>query len=226
MTMPLRSGPLLRCRVREPVRSPRRLLLLLHGVGADETQLEPLAIAAPDDAVVVLARAPLTFGEGRFGRFDVRFAADGPRPDLAAAESSRVLLADFVTAIQAEFAVPAARTVIAGFSQGGIMSASGGLTQPDVLSGFGVMAGRILPEIESRIAGRSALAHLRAFVCHGQDDSKLPVEWAHRANALLETLGVSCEAHLNSGGHELLPSMQSRFLTWFARTTADEVDTI
>ncbi len=56
------------------------------------------------------------------------------------------------------------RTVVAGFSQGGIMSASVALTRPEAVGGFGILAGRILPELEPAIADPAALRHLRAFI--------------------------------------------------------------
>lgn len=66
---------------------PRRLLVLAHGVGGNETNLAPLAARVPSDTVVVLARGPLTLGPGQYAWFRVAFGPHGPRPDLAAAEA-------------------------------------------------------------------------------------------------------------------------------------------
>lgn len=46
------------------------------------------------------------------------------------------------------------------------------------------------PRLEPRIASADALAHLSAFIGHGRDDSKLPVDWALRADAWLTRSGV------------------------------------
>ncbi|TDR42552.1 hypothetical protein DFR29_108137 [Tahibacter aquaticus] len=40
--------------------------------------------------------------------------------------------------------------------QGGIMSAAVALSRPELVSGFGVLAGRILPEIELQLVRRDA----------------------------------------------------------------------
>lgn len=172
-----------------------------------------------DDTRVILPRGPLTLGAGQHAWFEVAFGPQGPRPDLAAAEHSRQRLADFIGELQAEFAVPPARTVVAGFSQGGIMSASVGLSRPDLVAGFGVFAGRILPELEPRLADGEALARVQAFIGHGRDDTKLPVEWAHRSDAWLTRLGVPHETRLYPGNHGISPAMQNDFLKWFGRVT-------
>jgi phospholipase/carboxylesterase len=150
----------------------------------------------------------------------VSFDPQGPRPDLTAAEKSRQRLSNFISELQAEYAVSASRTVVAGFSQGGIMSASIGLTHPERLAGFGILAGRILPEIASQVATRSTLASVNAFIGHGRDDTKLTVDWAQRADTLLTELGVPHETHLYPGDHGVPRAMQDDFLAWFGRLVA------
>lgn len=199
---------------------PRRLLVLAHGVGGTEHDLSHMGAAAPPDTAVILARGPLTIGPSQYAWFPVSFSPQGPQPDHSGAEASRVLLGEFIASLQARENIAPRSTVIAGFSQGGIISASVGLTRPDCVAGFGVLAGRILPELAPRIASPSALARTRGFIGHGLDDTKLPVQWAHRADAWLTDLGVQHRTVLYPGGHTLPPAMQSDFLGWFDAVTA------
>lgn len=208
------------------IRPPRRLLVLAHGVGGNETNLAPLGSQAPADTATLLVRAPLVLGTGQYAWFPVAFTADGPQPDLDAAERSRVLLASFVSLMQQRLGVGQGATVVAGFSQGGIMSASMALTEPERVAGFAVLAGRILPELAAQVAPRQALAHLRALIAHGRDDAKLPVTWARRADAWLDDLGVEHEFRLYPGGHAMGPSMQGDLLAWFDRITRSEAATV
>ena len=192
----------------------QRLLVLCHGVGGNETNLLSLAANAPHDTAAVLVRGPLTLGPSQYGWFQVAFGPDGPRPNLDEAERSRRQLTAFVADLQADMGMDAARTVIAGFSQGGIISASVALTRPDLVAGFGVLAGRILPELEPQLADRAALANLRGFIGHGRDDTKLPVEWARRADAWLTRLGIPHDMHLYPGDHGIPSNMATDFLAW------------
>ena len=193
---------------------PRRLLVLCHGVGGNENNLLTFAARVPADTVVVLVRGPLTLAAGQYAWFQVAFGPQGPRPDLAAAEQSRQRLAAFIAEMQALYGIAPADTVVAGFSQGGIISASVALTRPELVAGFGVLAGRILPELEPQLAARGALAHVRGFIGHGRDDTKLSVDWARRADEWLTELGIPHQTHLYPGDHGMPAAMQDDFLAW------------
>ncbi len=192
---------------------PTALLVLLHGVGGSETNLADLATDLPH-TLVVLARGPLTLGPGQFAWFRVAFTAAGPRIDAREAEHSRQTLIRFVTQLQQVHGIAPQRTVVAGFSQGGILSASVALSAPEHVAGFGLLSGRILPELEPHLASPAQLAGLQAFVGHGEQDSKLPVAWAERSNQWLTQLGVAHQNRRYPIDHSISTEMQADFLAW------------
>jgi len=194
--------------------APEALLILLHGVGGNESQLESLAWTQDPRILCVLARAPLAMGPGHFGWFEVAFGPQGPVINPGQAEASRLQLAQLIEALQLSTGIAPARTVIAGFSQGGILSASLALTRPDLVAGFGLLSGRILPEIAPHLAPPEELKRLSAFISHGLQDSKLPISWADRAEAWLQELGVSFRSRRYPGGHEWMPAMTKDFAVW------------
>lgn len=75
-------------------------MVLLHGVGSNEQSLLPLASAIDPRLHVLLPRGPVVFGPQAFGWFTVRFDAQGPVIDPAQAETSRLLLADWLAGQQ------------------------------------------------------------------------------------------------------------------------------
>lgn len=199
---------------------PSALLLLLHGVGGNETHLAALAAAAPADTLVVLARGRLTLAPGSHAWFRVAFTAAGPQIVAEEAEQSRRALIELIGQLQALYGIAPARTIVAGFSQGGILSASVGLSAPESVAGFAVLAGRILPELEPAIAPRERLAGLHALIAHGRQDDKLPASWAERAHAWLDRLAVPHELRFYPGGHVLGEAMAADFLAWTRRLLA------
>lgn len=203
-------------RVQQPApAAPDALLVLLHGVGGNETNLAGLARAIPANTLVVLPRGPLEIGPGQHAWFRVSFTATGPQIVASEAEHSRLALVRFIEQLQAAHAIPAARTLVAGFSQGGILSASVGLSAPERVRGFAVLAGRILPELEPQVADpASRLAGLHALIAHGRDDDKLPLAWAQRADAWLTRLAVPHELRLYPGGHGISDGMARDFQAW------------
>ncbi|MCO6056806.1 phospholipase [Pseudomonas sp. MOB-449] len=198
----------LRFRSRNSLRSPRARLILLHGVGGNETNLEGLAPYLADDIEVLLLQGPLQMSPQGYAWFQVSFTATGPTINEEQAEASRELLLRFIES------QPELPTVIAGFSQGGIMSASVGLSSPSSVAGFGLLSGRILPELEPRIASREALQPLSAFVAHGRYDDKLPLFWAERATALLQRLEVGHTTRIYEMAHEISEFEIRDFVEW------------
>ncbi len=200
----------------QPAR-PTALVLLLHGVGGSETNLLDMAAAISAQqpgTLVVLPRGPLAIGPGQFAWFRVAFSPTGPRIDAAEANSSRLALITFIDQLQQAHGIAPQHTVVAGFSQGGIMGAGVGLTAPERVAGFGILSGRILPELEPYLAKPAQLTQLQAFVGHGEFDSKLPVVWAERSDLLLSTLGVAAQSRRYPIDHSISAAMQADFLAW------------
>ena len=204
-----------RQRLPAPVK-PTKLLVLLHGVGGNETNLLNLADGVAPDTLVVLARGPLQLGGPQFAWFQVRFTATGPQISPEQAEHSRTLLIALLQQLQQQHDIAPQNTVIAGFSQGGIMSASVALSSPESVKGFGLLSGRILPELEPVLATKERLAKLTAFLSHGEQDNTLPVHWAHRSDALLTQLGVAHSLKLYPMDHGISAEMQADFVAWLA----------
>jgi len=196
--------------------TPRRCLVLLHGVGSNELSVANLADGIESDTLVVLVRGPLALGPQQFAWFQVAFTPSGPRIVPEQAERSRQALIQLLAELQNQHGVPPGQTVLAGFSQGGIMSAGVALTSPESVAGFGLLSGRILPEIEPLVASQERLARLQGFVAHGEHDSKLPVDWAHRAHDWLNRLGVSHSLKLYPIDHTISAQMHADFLRWRA----------
>lgn len=199
---------------------PKALVLLLHGVGGNETNLRELASAMDPHTLVVMPRGPLTLGPGQYGWFRVNFTATGPVIVEAEAEQSRQTLIRFVQQLQQAHGIAPQHTVVAGFSQGGILSASVALSAPELVAGFAVLSGRILPELNPHLASPAQLQHLNAFIGHGEYDSKLPVVWAQRSDELLNQLGVPHSTRLYPIDHGISAAMQADFLSWLSTVQA------
>jgi phospholipase/carboxylesterase len=194
--------------------SPKGRLLLLHGVGSNEANLATLGAALPEDIEILLLRGPLQLGPQGFAWYQVNFTSDGPSFNQQQAESSRQLLIRFIEAL------PPLPTVIAGFSQGGIMSSSVGVTQPERVAGFALLSGRMLREIDPLIATQEQLKTVSAFIAHGHHDNVLPIAWAHEADAWLTRIGVEHQTHFYDMAHEIVPQELADFSRWLTKTLA------
>ena len=191
-------------------------LILLHGVGANESGLIELARRIDPAMAVILARGPLVLGPQQFAWFQVNFTASGPAINAAQAEAARLKLIAFAGQLPTLHGIDPARIWIAGFSQGGIMSASVALTAPDQLAGFGILSGRILPEVLPLVQPDPRLAALQAYVSHGVQDEVLGIHFARQAKQVLDGLGVPLSYQEHEGGHRLSGATAGDFLQWLS----------
>ena len=189
-------------------------LVLLHGVGSSESGFIDLARQVDPRLNVVLVRGPLALGPNQFAFFQVNFTANGPAINPAQAEKARTTLIDFIGQLPQLHGVDPARIWLAGFSQGGIMSAGVALTAPAKVAGFGILSGRILPEVLPLVKADPLLATLPAFVSHGVHDNVLGIHFAHHAKQVLDGLKVPLTYREYQGGHSLNGAMAGDFMAW------------
>src|SRR4051794_10943088 len=109
-------------RERPPARDPAGLLVLHHGRGADQHDLLGLAdVLDPERRLhVVTPRAPLTLPGSPGHHWYVVPRVGFPDPETFFA--ARAALAEFHDELWARTGIPAARTVLGGFSMGSVMS--------------------------------------------------------------------------------------------------------
>ncbi|HEV7732011.1 MAG TPA: phospholipase [Candidatus Binatia bacterium] len=151
------------------------LVVLLHGIGADEFDLLPLAQSLDPRCKVASIRAPHAY-YGGCAWFHIDFQRDGSVvPDVPQA---RAVLADLVRWVEAaptRFGTDPQRTFLLGFSQGAMMSLGVLGTVPERLAGVIALSGRTPGDLFPPTAPTEAIARVPLLVAHGTLDEVLPV---------------------------------------------------
>lgn len=205
---------ILEYKVREAKNQKPGLILLLHGVGSNEDDLFRLADKFPGNFTIVSARAPYTLAPGRYAWFQVDFSSGQPIINPGQAEQSRLVLHSFVKQLIEHYQLDSANIYVGGFSQGGIMSYSVGLTHPDQFKGIFILSSRLLPEVKPLIKATPALQKLKLFIAHGRQDHVLPLTYAHEAKAYLENLVPGITYHEYEMGHITSEQEVADLLSW------------
>jgi len=189
--------------VREPkIKSTKKkAIILLHGVGSNESDLFNLADQLPRDFYVIAPRGQFTLGAGRYGWYNVDFSTGKPVFDKAQEISSREVIREFITQVKQQYQID--EVYLGGFSQGAIMSFSVGLTNPTAVKGMISLSGRLLVEIRPMIITNADVQQLKVFVAHGVNDNTLPVQYAREAKLYLDNLGVQLSYHEYNMGHQI-----------------------
>jgi phospholipase/carboxylesterase len=183
--------------------SPRPpLLVLLHGLGADEQDLLPLAAPLAPRFLCASVRAPYEAAPMGHAWYAIDWRTAPPTFDLAQAEESREALAALLPDLSRRHGTDPARTLVFGFSQGAAMALAVALTRPDLLRGAVLHSGGALPGLESRMAPAEALARLEVLVLHGIHDDVVPVQRGRRVRDLLApVLGDRLTYREHEAGH-------------------------
>jgi phospholipase/carboxylesterase len=195
------------------------LLVLLHGVGANERQMAALAPAFDPRFVVVSARSPIQLGRGPSGHdafawFHVTFTAQGPVIDRDEAAAGWAHVARFAEEAAVAYGADPARTYVAGFSQGGIMALAALLTAPERFAGAAVMSGRLLPEVLPHAAAPDRLRDRPVLVVPGVHDDKLGTKPARWAREQLDRFPLDLTYRELPMGHAVTPESLGEVAAW------------
>lgn len=193
---------------------PQAVLVFLHGVGASEHAMSPLAKAASSTYERLLLRAPLPRGNGGFAWFQVAFTNSGPVINEAEARQSLQLLKNFLNQLKAKR--PGVPVFLVGFSQGAIMSLLVELTSPALVAGVICFSGRFPAEFRGDIPSRVSPQESRIWVGHGIHDNVLPVQRGRDIEVLLRENGLRFTYREYPGVHEVSPQMLADAYAWLA----------
>lgn len=191
------------------------LLMLLHGVGSSERDMFGLAPHALPQFHLLSLRAPHVMGPGSYAWFQFAVSPRGERSiDEAQEAASRQLLAQTVAAAARQLGVVPGRVVVGGFSQGGIMSLSLLLTQPQLLHAAMVMHSRLLPQVLPLAAPAQALQGKQLWISHGLQDQVIPLSSAHAMRDHVTCLPLTLRYAEFPGGHEIRPAELQGAMQW------------
>lgn len=178
------------------------LLVLLHGIGADELDLLPVADALDPRLLAVSLRAPYEAEPMGHAWYALDWSTTPPAPDLEQAERSREELAASLPELASRAGAEPARTFLFGFSQGATIALALALTRPELVRGVVLHSGRVLQGLERRVVPAEELSGLDALVLHGAHDDVLPVERGRETRDLLAPLlGARLEYREHDAGH-------------------------
>jgi phospholipase/carboxylesterase len=154
------------------------------------------------------------------GWYDIEALEGNRRADEAGILESAAAVRKLIERENAR-GIPTSRIVLAGFSQGGAMAYTVGLSHAEPLAGIVALSAYIPAPalLEASLAAANRTTPL--FAAHGTDDDILPVEMGEFARTMLENLGFDVEWHVYPMPHSVcLPEIVALGAWLRARLTA------
>lgn len=185
----------------------RRLVVVLHGYGADGSDLISLgaqwARALPDTAFLAPdAHEPCEYMPS--GRQWFRLTDRNPHERWSGACAAAPVIDAFLDAQLAARGLDDSALALAGFSQGAMMALHVGLRRPRppaaILAYSGVLVG---PEkLKETAVARARADWPPIMLIHGSHDDVIPVAALHASAQAIEEAGGACRTHVARGlGH-------------------------
>ncbi len=208
----------LKYRYKEPTKTIESekppLLLLLHGIGADENDLFGLAPFLDERFFIASVRAPFTLPYGGFAWFELLLEPGKIGFNAKQFEQSRQMILEFIDEIVAEHDLDAKRVYLCGFSQGSMMSLSAMLSAPEKFAGVVAMSGRAMSEMLPETKDSDAFKNFPVFVTHGIYDPVLPIENGRATKEILSRLPVDLEYKEYEMAHQISQESLNDVSNW------------
>ena len=170
--------------------SPREIIVLLHGLGADGQDLIGLAPALAEQmpqAAFFAPDAPQPCDMAPYGRQWFSVQDRTPARMLAGARQAAPQLDAFLDALLERYQLPASRLALVGFSQGTMMSLHVAPRRPVALGAVLGFSGRLIgPET----LAAETLSRPPVMLIHGDADDVVPVELLPLAVNALQAVDV------------------------------------
>jgi phospholipase/carboxylesterase len=183
---------------------PKRLVILLHGLGADGNDLIGLApywAHALPDAEFLSPNAPFPCDMAPYGYQWLSARDPSPEARLAGARAAGTILDAFITDELAKRDLGEGDCALVGFSQGTMMSLFVGPRREKPLAGIVGFSGRL---IAPELLGAEIRSRPPILLVHGTDDPMVPYSSMAEAEIALKAAGVSVETLTCPGiGHSI-----------------------
>jgi phospholipase/carboxylesterase len=192
--------------------APDAAVIWLHGLGADGRDFEPIVpeLRLPPSLKLrfVFPHAPVrpvTINQGMRMRAWYDISQFGPGPEDEAGLRASQALVEALIDKEKKRGIPAARIVVAGFSQGGAIALQTALRHSERLAG--VLALSTYLPLAAKLEKEKGAANrdVPIFMAHGQFDDIIPIVRAEQSRKALETLGYKIEWHAYPMPHSVCP---------------------
>jgi phospholipase/carboxylesterase len=199
-----------------PPRAPglSRTLVLLHGYGAHEHDLLPIAHELDPRLRVVSLQGPVALGGPMRAWFNLTQDPRGRLSfDLAEARAAVQVVAEAVE----EIAAGSPKPLMLGFSQGAGIALGVSLLRPGLAGGVLSLSGVARTLDERDHAPAEQLRGFPVFAAHGVDDPLIPIALGRKLRDDLTRLGLEVEWHEYPMGHSVLPEELDDARQWLRK---------
>ena len=217
--------PLLESIELETAPEPTAAIIWMHGLGADGADFVPIVreldLTGCPGIRFIFPHAPtmpVTINNGYVMRawYDILGTDIARTEDEAGLRQAQQSVEQLIEREKSR-GIPAARIVLAGFSQGCAMAIQTGLRHPETLAGLLCLSGYV--PLASTVAAERSAANQNTpiFLAHGRSDQVIPIDRAEKSRDLLQAVCYAVEWHEYRMQHSVCEEEVGDISTWLRR---------
>ena len=203
---------------------PSHAVIWLHGLGADGNDFVPVAkeLKLPPLGIrFVFPHAPMrpvTINGGFVMRawYDIAYQELAFKEDERGLRESQTLIEDLIARENAR-GIPSSRIVLAGFSQGGVMTLQAGLRQSKPLAALMALSSYLPMSPMIEVERNAASNTVPIFMGHGISDNIVPLALGKMSRDTLIKMGYEVEWHQYTMPHSVCPEELADIGVWLKR---------
>jgi phospholipase/carboxylesterase len=203
---------------------PSHSVIWLHGLGADGNDFVPIIqeLSLPPLGIrFVFPHAPMrpvTINGGFVMRawYDIAYQDLAMKEDEQGLRQSQKMIEELIAKEETR-GVPANRIVVAGFSQGGVISLQTGLRQPERLAGVMSLSAYLSLTSTFERERNAANNDVPIFLGHGIADNIVPLPMGIASRDRLLKLGYDVDWHQYPMPHSVCAEELDDISAWLAR---------
>ena len=188
-------------------------LILLHGYGSNMQDLFGLSQHIPDEWLVISAQAPHQMGDNGYAWYALDFSSGQAVGQAAEAQKAQQILKEFIPQAVNRYKANPKNIVVAGFSQGAILSAALAMDSEISIQGAACFSGRLI-EGASVNYQKADFSKQTIFLSHGKNDPVIAYQKATDMKAFLETRKASVRFVSDDAQHTISNLHFAEFLKW------------
>lgn len=190
------------------------VVVLMHGRGADASDLAPLRGRFPDRATLVLPQAPYPGHPWGYGPGWAWYRYEGgTRPEAESFRASQRAMEELLDGLGELLGYAPGPVTVGGFSQGGTMGLGYALRHPARVPAVLVFSG-FLPDHPDVPVTPDSVAGTSFWWGHGTADPAIRHEWAEAGRSALRSAGADLEARDYPMGHGISPEELRDAVEW------------
>lgn len=194
--------------------SSDRLLVILHGYGANEYDLFQLSDVFVRNSHVVSLQGPFQLQPESYAWYAIHFdEIKGKWSDINQAKEIVAKLHIFLEALKEKYQVN--YVDLLGFSQGAILSYALATKYPKHYSKIMALSGYFNKEL-NEISKDNSFDHLKVYASHGAEDPVIPLSWSSEIPKELDELDIIYEYQVFQGmGHTINQENLNALMQWY-----------